>query len=100
MVEKRAKKFGQEPSPLPFRAMPERKHFFYRSCSLNGSDGRGTAWLDGFCWAEDLSLKDAFFWRPSDLACSCELVRPGSGNAGEMVFVPPVTETQVDHTNP
>ena len=87
--------------PPPFRAMPERKHFVYRRCSLIGSGGGGgTAWLDGFCWAEDLSLKDAFFWRPSDLACSCELVRPGSGNAGEMVFVPPVTETQVDHTNP
>ena len=28
MVEKRAKKFGQEPSPLPFRAMPEREKKF------------------------------------------------------------------------
>ena len=28
MVEKRVKKFGQGSPPPPFRAMPERKHFF------------------------------------------------------------------------
>ena len=34
---KRAKKFGQ--CPPPFRAMPERKRFFYKRCSLNHSIG-------------------------------------------------------------
>ena len=33
-VEKRVKKFGQGSPPPPFRAMPERKHFFYRRASL------------------------------------------------------------------
>ena len=36
MVEKRVKKFGQ--GPPPFRAMPERKHFFSRRASLTNID--------------------------------------------------------------
>ena len=40
MVEKRVKKFGQGSPPPPFRAMPERKHFFLVRASLT------TKWWD------------------------------------------------------
>ena len=38
MVEKKGQQIREGVSPPPFRAMPERKHFFYRMASLRKNE--------------------------------------------------------------